>query len=230
MYSGQILGTVSAPRATATADTAFTSLIKPFSGAGFSPKGKPCAAYTHVSKVCYTTGGTAHPIYILRPFNYTTFSADAAASQAVVNITADPGVYSTNYLYNAPTGTFRTADNAIAANDYVCYQAADGTWVVDTVSSVSSLAITLSNNVPTGGVKKGGLFYFFGIATNTDPATGYAHPTTTIAASQTKDVTWADSNVGVVTSLHLGDPLIFYSGNGTAAGILEYLSGFYSQY
>jgi len=179
-----------------------------------------------VTTVCYTTGITAHTIGVMRPFNYTTFTADAAAAQAVVNIKDNPGLYATTYKY-PKNGTLRVADNGIAASDYVAYQCADGTWNVDTVASVSVLAVTLTNTLPTGGVTNGGLLYFFGVIGDSDPATALVNPQTQIAASLTRDKSWSDSVLGVMQALHPGDPLLFYSPNTTNAGILEFISGFY---
>lgn len=218
---------------TAAGGTAFAGLIPPNMAAGLLGQGVKAKGRAKVGRTCYTTGATAHKIAFLRPLNYTTFSADAAAAQAVLNVTADPGLYATaaNWKYDAfPNGTPAVANNAIAANDYVVYQNADGTYTLDTVSSVSSLAITMTSNVPTGGVKAGGLFYFYGIVSDLNPWTGLAHAQNTIAASQTRDVSWSDSSVPVVSALHDGDPLIFYSPNGTNAGTLEFVSGWYGKF
>lgn len=217
---------------TQTAGTVIVALIPPYMGCQNLPSGVRGQAFTKVTKVAYTTQGTAHKIGVMRPFNFTTFSADAAAAQAVVNLTADPGLYATpaNWKYGTvPGGVPSVANNGIAANDYVVYQAADGTLVLDTVSSVSSLAVALTANLPTGGVKQGGVLWFFGVIANTDPNTGRVNPQTTIAASQTRDATWADPT-GVVTALHPGDPMIFYSPNGTNAGTLDFISGYHGKF
>lgn len=233
---------------TAAGGTAFARLIPPFCG---NPGGPPNLfdlsknpknfglGVTHVTKVCYTTGGTAHAIAIMRPLNYTYVDSAAAINQAVINIKDDPGTYSTNYRYpnpNANAGTYQgkpaaVGNNAIAGGDYCAYQLADGTWIVDTVSSVSTLAITMTTAIPNvtgGGVLAGAPFYFFGVIGDKDPATGVVNPQTTIAASQTRDASWANSGYPVVSALHPGDPLIFYSPNTSNAGVLEFASGFYS--
>jgi hypothetical protein len=221
-------------RNTVAFGTAFTSLIRPYSGDSPLPQGKRDSHYAHVTKVCYTTAGTAHLIQILRPFNLTTFAANAAGAQKVVKLVADPGLYATGGLqYPLLTTVPRVADNAIAAGAYCIYQAADGTWVVDTAnSSWSAQTVTMSTNLPTGGVTAGGLFYFFGntVATDLDPSTGYLQPQTLIAASQVRDTTWSDPQAPVVSALHAGDPLLFYSPNPSATGLLEYISGYYGQY
>lgn len=225
-----VAGRFSLGRKTANAGTAITQLIPPWSGrqapaaGGFSPY------YTHISKLIYTTGATAHDVVIMRPFNYTTLAADAAASQAVVVLAADPGSYSTAYQYPTPSSAaVRTANNLIAGSDYVVLQLPDGTYLMDTVSSVSTLSVTLANNLPTGGAKSGAILWFFGVAANSDPATGRANPSVDILASETLR-TFSDSGAGLWASLHPGDPLIVYSANGSNAGSLELVSGFYASY
>jgi hypothetical protein len=235
-------GTFCVGRKTAAGGTAFAQVIPPFSnqggpGPGVTPNvlqnsGNTRQGVTHITTLIYDIGTTIHTLTMMRPLNYTTFSAAAAASQAVVNITADPGVYA-NYKWPLPNAqvAVRTADNPIAANDYAVYQAADGTWVMDTVASVSTLAITMTTNVPTGGVLTGGLFYWFGISTDTDPATGNPHvqfDAAPAAGSGTSRVTFGPDGNGGLCALHPGDPLIIYSPNTTAAGFLQLVAGYYS--
>lgn len=225
-----IYSTFAVGRATAAGGTEFAKLIPPFQTEGAPANGVRSPGITHVSKLCYTTGATAHQIGIMRPFNFTTFSADAAAGQKVVNITADPGLYSTvaNWKYSpVPNAVPRIANNAIAASDYVAYQCADGSYVIDTVASVATLAVTLTTNVPTGGVKSGGQFYFLGVIGDSDPSTADVNPQTTTVASAAQAVYWSDPIVGVVQAVHAGDPLMFYSPNTTNAGVLEFLCGFH---
>jgi hypothetical protein len=227
------LGTWEAPRLTGVDAVAMVRLIPPMAGAGVQQNGVIARGFTHVSTLCYTTQGTAHVIGFMRPFNYTTFDRNVA-SGATVNVFADPGLYSTvaNWKYSPIQGGAPViANNAIAASDYVAYQAADGTWYADTVSAVSTLAITLTNNLPTGGVKAGGLFYFFGVIGDSDPNTGQVNPQTKIAANATRDKTWNEPCGGsIVHTLHEGDPMLFYSPNSTNAGSLEVLCGYYSRF
>lgn len=212
---------------TQTAGTVITRLLRPFAN-----------MFTRLLYAAYTAGATAHTLTVMRPLGVTTFSADADSGQAVVNITADPGAYSTN-----TGGVPRTANNPIAANDFVVYECADGTFALDTVSSVSTLAITLSNNVPTGGVKSGGKFWFFGIITDTNPADALAHPQYTLAANTVTTLggTASESVGGVVGTIAHGplfsslagydgkyQPLILHSGNATNAGVLEEAISLYS--
>lgn len=210
---------------TQSAGTAIVRLVEPMKG-----------AVSTITEIQYTAGATAHTLTVLRPLNKTYTTAAAAASQAVINIQFDPGKYSS-------WGTINTADNLIAANDYVVYELADGTYYVDTVSSVSGLAITMTNNIGTATVLKGAPFWWYGITTDTNPADGNAHPKFTLAASGVTKIgsDAADAiagNVGsvVTPSLLVGmvstsngrwplggynEPLLVYSNNATNAGTLE---------
>lgn len=240
----QVLGSFTVPRKTENAGTVIVQLIPPFRGPGGRPfLYRPAPpnkhipdAITHVTKVAYTTGATAHLIGIMRPFNYTWTTAAIAANGTGLTIYDDPGVYSTNYKYSSPlsTGTATVADNAIAANDYVAIQLKDGTWHLSTIASGTfaggDLVLTTAvPNITGGGVASGAPVYFFGVIANSDPATGLVSPQVTIGANETANVSWADATVGPVVALHPGDPLLFYSPNGTNAGTLEWINGFYAK-
>jgi hypothetical protein len=212
----RVMGGHSYGKTTQNANTIITQLVAPFRN-----------AYTAITFASYTAAGTAHTLTAMRPFNYTTFTADAAASQAVVNITANPGAYSTTgvWQYGRPGITPSTANNLMAASDFVAYELPDGNYVLDTVSSISSLAVTLTTNLPTGGVKKGGRLWFYGIITDVNPQTSKAHPQFTLTASVT---TTFENEVGeFFRSLNTYDPIILHSGNATAAGTLDRVSVLY---
>lgn len=212
-------------RVTQVADTVITRLIPPERG-----------LFTTLADIWYICGGTAHALTVMRPLGKTYTTAAAAAAQAVINVARNPGTYS-------HFGTISTADNALAANDYCVYQTADGQYVVDTVASVSSLAITMTGNVPTAGVLAGAPFWFFGLTTDLNPANNTAHPVFTLTASATTKLGSdpGDTLVGALgsiapppetrklTSTTYGrwplngreEPLIIHSNNATAAGTIE---------
>jgi hypothetical protein len=216
---------------TAAGGTPFASLIPPareitqFPGAGLSH------AHTVITNILYSYPITAtHVCTIMRPLNYTMFSAAAAGGQAVVNITANPGSFST--VFNYPmrgSVAARTANTLLAATHYVVYQCPDGTYVLDTVASISSLAVTLTNNLPTGGVAAGDMFWMFGAPTSVDPTTAMAHLSFSPARAPAAAGMFMASGEGLFTSLHPGDPMIFYSNNATTAGFLELCSGYYER-
>ncbi len=239
---------------TANSGTAFASLIPPCPGATEPPfiynvKGTSApylpnwlkwssAAWTHIDALLYTIAGTAHSVYLMRPLNFTSVATAALTAQTVINIAYDPGIYSTNYAYPTPGGVVvngsgvppcQVTDNAIAGGDYVAYQLPDGTWFMDTVASVSTLAITMTTNVPAGttatALPIGTPFFFYGIFSDKDPATGLAHWKTTPTISTNRvNLLGTSLNSGFQT-IHSGDPVIFYSANSGSAGVLDEISG-----
>lgn len=169
------------------------------------------SGFTRISKVVYTAGTTAHTLKFCRPIGKTTASAAAAAGQAVINLTADPG----------PTG------NPIAANDLLAIRETDGVTRLYTVSSVATLAITLTGNL-TAGAAAGASVWTFGVIGDTDPVIGTAHPSLGGTASAT--TTYEEREGGLFAS-HLKDsPILFQSNNATVAGTLQQLNWGYSAY
>lgn len=166
-------------------------------------------AYTRLTTVTYVAGSTAHTVTYMRPIGKTTTSAAAAASQAVINLTADPG----------PSG------NGIAANDFLAWQNSDGTFSFDKVSSVASLAITMTNSL-SKAVSSGAPVWDFGITSDTDPRTGVAHPAyvTTASAANTQ----TDSVGGVVAALAPFEPILLNSDNASNAGKFTQITVAYS--
>lgn len=172
--------------------------------------------YTRVTKVVYTCAGTAHTVTCLRPLGKTTIASAGAAGQAVINLTADPGV----------AAAYGGISNAIAANDLVAIRtASDGITRLYTVSSVATLAITLTGNLSVA-VAAGDTVWFFGITTDTDGRTGAAHPALLPPASAT--TTYEDREGGVVASVAKDEPILVSSNNATAAGTLAQLSWCYT--
>lgn len=225
---------------TATAGTAITQFIPPYRGdSGARVLHKKVNGHrpnlrgvTHITDLVYTAGSTAHDVVLMRPFNWAYVNGAVAKNATAVVLTDDPGVYSTNYKYPLPAGQAApagTADNAIAAGDCVAVQLTDGTWHVTTVASGSYSALVLTDatpNITGGGIADGSIMYFFGVAANTDPATGLAHPVLTSVAS-TRVNLLQDAANSYFAALHAGDPLLVYSANASNAGILSLVSGLY---
>lgn len=229
----QSYGAFSKGRKTAAAGTPITILIPPFSNQGMTGlgTGKQGLGVAHITNLIVDGTTTAQSIAILRPLNFTTFSANAAAGQAVVSLSGDPGVYSTNFKYGLPNGMTgpRTADDPIASGDYCVYQAADGTYILDTAASAyASGQVTMTTNLPTGGVLAGGLFWYFGIATDTDPNTGEPHVLFDTTGSVGRE-TYSDAN-GLWCALHMGDPLVVVDPNATAADKIQLVAGYWAKH
>lgn len=167
-------------------------------------------AYTRITSFGYLDAGTAHTITFLRPLGRTVANGANAAGQAVLNLAADPG--SAALIYG---GTV----NAIATNDYIAVRESDGITRLYKVSSVATLAITLTANLAVGTVG-GESVWFFGITTDTDGRTGKAHPFLKGgAASAVK--TFTDRESGVISSIGTDEPIMVNSNNATNAGTFD---------
>lgn len=194
---------------TQTAGTLIQYLIMP------SPDGK-----VKVIAISYTAGSTAHTLTLLRPIGRTKCSAVGASGQAVINLVADPGI-TTGFTQGAVP---IVNTNGIAANDFLAIRETDGITRVYKVSSVSTLAITLTANLTTG-VDTTSDVWDFGITTDTDPRTGNAHPNFAGTASVTTSLPVVLSPESVICGTHAVDePVLFNSNNATVAGTLVALN------
>ena len=168
-------------RATASAGTAFRFNVSP-------PRRDRRPIITRLTA---TNGVTGHTGYVMQTLARTTVASAAAAAQKVVNFTADPG--------------------SIATNDWCAFKKPDGTWWIDMVASVATLAVTMTNNVPTGGLAAGAEILFFGIYS--DGHESFAIPTSA-------ETTWTDDN-GYWGSNVIGEPFIMEFENATNAMVVD---------
>ena len=143
-----------------------------------------------ILRLTILTGGTAHVLTVMRPLNKTTASAAALASQKVVNITADPG--------------------SIATNDYCVIRLSDGTYQLNKVASVDTLAITFTDNF-TASIESGAPVYFMGVV-------GDGHEQRVLTASTENTF---ESEYGEFVTDAKEDPIVLSIDNATAASIIQ---------
>jgi hypothetical protein len=185
---------------TASANTAIQFLVPPRAG-----------AYARLMQVQYVNGVTAHTITVLRALSQVKVVGVNAISQAVLNISADPGVLA---------GVGGAGGTGIATNDFLAWANDDGTYTFNKVSSVATLAITLASNLLkalVGGEK----VWFFGALTRTNVYDGNAHPAYTAAASVTTTLSDPTNTGGFVAAFTPGTPLLVSSNNITNAGTMN---------
>jgi hypothetical protein len=183
-------------RATAAGGTAFTALCPPRRG-----------LKTRLNHLSYNCGTTAHTLTIMRELARTTVNAVAAAGQAVVQLTVDPG-------------TLITPARILAAGDYLVFelpnQQGAPAFLVGVVSSVaasgSNLNVTLTANLPTGGIAKGAVCWMMGVAAD-------LHPQYLMTVSVVNTI--SEALAGFVGAKLSYSPLLVYSNNATAAGTLQ---------
>jgi len=213
-FSLPIYGSKTYGAVAAAAGTVINRLVEPMRGAA-----------TVIAAFEIQVGVTNQVLTIMRPLGSTTISAAALANQAVVNLTADPGAW---------TGK-RIVANGIAANDYVVYRLSDGTYVLDTVSSVSGLAVTLTTSLPLD-VVAGAPLWFFGLATDTNPSDSLSHPKFNVpgvvAAVSSGRFTLGDNPgetiAGILQTFGRYEPLICQLNNVTTANTLEQIVAVYT--
>ncbi len=191
-------------------------------------------AITRLLSLTYTPPSNAQVLTCLRPLgqvqpvanlpiqSYTTVSAAAASGQAVVNIAAQPG----------------SAAHGIQANDFVAITESDGIQRLHKVSSVSTLAITLTTNLVTGVTATGQYsvaanncyFWCFGATGTTDPNSGSVHPQLNVTAST--NLVLADdtgTGAGVLATYLTNSPILIQSNNATAQGYLQQVAAAWSE-
>lgn len=197
---------------TATADTVIRQLIRPFKG-----------ARTRITGFKYTAAGTAHTATFKSPIGTTTLSAAAAASQAVITLTAQP-----------------TSARVIAVNDFVVVErkeTASGqsrlTWEVyalhaataPVVNSDGTVTVTLAANV-AGAHLAGQRVWLMSLAADVIPGFNAVPPTFRLTASAATEL---PTNAlaaagGIAGTWNNYEPMLFESNNATAAGFLEYIT------
>lgn len=157
--------------------------------------GRTCILY-----LSYTGSGTAHTLSVMYADgtgSRNTADGEQASGQTDIVCVDDP---------KDPAG------NAAAADDVVAYQKKNGEWGFSTVSSLSSKTITLNDNVEAPGIADGGKVNVIG-------AQGDGAEFQLLgAASDQKEF---GGDYPVVAAPYEGEPLHFYSPNGTNAGQID---------
>jgi hypothetical protein len=204
--------------------------------------------YIHVTQIKNVGTTTVQKLSLMRPKNFCLIAAAVAKNATTIVVDADPGIYSTNWRYPAAPGGIATpatqpttgsyfsppcnvADRGIATNDYIAVQMDDGTWLYRKITNVSTLTLTIAAvpNVTGGTISKGNICFFFGLSTDTDPNNGRVHPFfyTNGTAGEGDFIDYTGD--GLATTLHPGDPMIYYDPNATAADTLVGICGYYGK-
>lgn len=157
--------------------------------------------FTCLDSMRLTAAGTAHTATVLKDWSRTTLTANAAAAQAVINLAA----------------ALTDADgNAMAVNDHVAVELADGTWHNSTIASIATLAVTLNANLPSAA-KLGGAVVGYGAPADTNNAKN----TFNVPASATTQIPAAINDSALIRSRFMNSPLIISDNNITATGAIE---------
>lgn len=214
--------TYAIPRQTQTAGTPIVALVPP-------RKWKR----TKLSYLQYTSGATAHTMTLMKELSRVKAYAAVAGGGTTLVLTQDPGLYSALPEWLGRGITPGTANNAIAANDYIAYQCIDGSWEFNKVSAAAAGAVsgTVSLTVTAvgnSGIAAGATVYYFGASGDTDPHYNRAHSQLKPTASATTTYPSAAGGATVVEqSYHMESPILVFVDNITAAGTLDYGNAVY---
>lgn len=161
---------------------------------------------TYITFMRYTAAGTAHTGTLMRGLSKST--ASAAVAESATSLTTVGSLLD-------------GAGNAIAANDMIAYELANGGWGLDTVSAVSGKTLTITGPAAgTGGIALGGKVVSFGVAGDA----GHADYQFTLTASVSSNFP-AVANAGpICKGFEINSPILFDSDNATATGTLESIS------
>ena len=170
----------------------------------------------------YLNGATAHTLC----FMYAKDSAgQPGSSRNTINGGTAAHLLSKQKVVDVDVAPLDPAGNAAAGSDIVAYQLIDGTWEFNTIASVSSKAITLTNNIAgvdagAGGVAlaDGAPFMIFGVVGD---ASYLALPLTASVVNS-----WGATAGGsgiVLVHPYVGEPFYVYDANASNAGFLNYL-------
>lgn len=159
-----------------------------------------------VESLIYKSGTTAHVLYLMRALGKSATTAAAAANATSLTLAGQPS-------------TIRN----LASGDYVVIRQSDGSEFLTTINGAPTVngdvTVTLASGLSVG-CDNGATLWMMGATT--DPI-HLNFPTT---ASQSNTFTdQVNGAAGIGGAVGIGDPLLFYSANGTAQGFLLQLSG-----
>lgn len=238
-------------------------MVGPYAGGQGRPNWWTAGSVTHVTDLIVTCSTTANIIYLMRPLNWTTLGAAMAKNTTAITLTDDPGVFSTNYRYPLPNQTWTppgtlnsganapdTSDNTIATNDFIAFQLANGRWHVSKIASGTFgggnlVMSTATPNFASSTAVAGTPVFFFGIFSDTVPATALPHNIfTPIVSTQKMNLLapWGGNasavgggggtsdGLGAVVSPVPGEPILVYNPNATATTTVDQVKGYYGKY
>jgi len=170
----------------------------------------------------YLNGATAHTLCFM-------YAKDAAAypgsARNTINGATAAHILSNQKVIDVVTTPRDPAGNAAAASDIVAYQLIDGTWEFNTIASVSTKAITLTNNIAgvdagagAAAIADGSPFLIFGVVGD---GAYLALPLTASVVNE-----WGATAGGsgiVLVHPYVGEPFYVYDANATNAGFLNNL-------
>lgn len=170
----------------------------------------------------YLNGATAHTLCLMYAKDSASYPGSA---RNTINGATAAHILSGQAIIDVDTTPRDPAGNAAAASDVVAYKLIDGTWEFNTIASVSTKAITLTNNITgvdagagAAAIVDGDPFLIFGVVAD---ASYLALPLTASVVNS-----WGATAGGsglVLVHPYESEPFYVYDANATNAGFLNYL-------
>lgn len=171
------------------------------------------SAVLRVTKLKATGANATHKVTALRSLGKTKANATSIAAATTVTLLADP----------SPSG------NTLAANDLLAIREIDGVTRLYTVSTFVGLVVTLTAGLTAGVTASASpqcSVWMLGVAADTDPRTGEAHPYFQLPAAAQDS--WEDREGGIVAGIAADEPILLQHSNATATGSLDQVSYSYT--
>lgn len=170
----------------------------------------------------YLNAATAHTLCLM----YAKDSAgNAGSARNTINGATAAHILSGQKVVDVDVTPLDPAGNAAAASDVVAYKLIDGTWEFNTIASVSTKAITLTNNIAgvdagagDTALADGDGFMIFGVVGDG----AYLALPLTASVVNSWGATAGGSGL-VLVHPYVGEPFYVYDGNATNAGFLNNL-------
>lgn len=172
-----------------------------------------------VESLIYKAGTTAHVLYLMRPLG----KSATSPSTTLETSTGAAAAGATSVTIAGQPSTIRN----LATGDYIVIRQTDGSDFLTTVNGAptvnadGTVTVTLAAGLSVG-CANGATLWMLGATTD---AIHLNFPTTASQSNTFNDT--VNGAAGIGGANNIGDPLLFYSANGTAQGYLLQLSGVY---
>lgn len=191
--------------ATDTADTVFGVLVPPVEG-----------KIARISRIYYTSGSTAHTVYVMRPVAQTITDAqgfDVASMEIpVANI-------------GAMTAPNSQTPELVAGNDYVAWRDTNGKMQWGLVAGITGNVIEVGGSYPPG-VPSGSPVWLFGELARA-PHLSFSPPVSATTRLELSAQGGVPIQLDSSVRSGVGDPLLVLSSNATNAGTIVSVHGSY---
>tara|TARA_R110000803_G_scaffold18695_2_gene49583 strand:- start:317 stop:892 length:576 start_codon:yes stop_codon:yes gene_type:complete len=170
---------------------------------------------TRINTLIYTCGTAVHAVTIMRPVATTITDVAAATGQPVIEVTDAVTMKAPNTVTPEP----------LAGPDYLAWIDSTGKFQYDTVSSITSNAVTMTGNL-SASIAAGQTIWIFGEVGRVSHMV-LKPPVSATTVMQVAVQGGVPGQLDSNSRAGVGDPLMVYSNNPTTQGWIVSVSGEY---